>query len=86
MNVLSLLNENTLDRVTKLVSGLATVAIVSMDLSVPYNNRELNIYTNILFQLLAVFSVAYQSVEDLRAALIVTVLWCVIKYINFRLN
>jgi len=72
-----------LNKITQIVSTLAVVAILSMDLSVPYNKNEEKIYTNKYFQTIAVFSTVYQQFsQDLNVTIIVTFAWLLIKHTN----
>ena len=71
-----------LKKITEVIEGLATVAVLSMDLSVPYNKSEEKIYTNKLFQALVVFSVAYNINENIDFAFAVTLIWYVIKNVT----
>ena len=59
---------------------MATVAIVSMDLGVDYNNQERKIYTSLIFQCLAVFSVGYLFSEDINQGIVLLLVWAMIKY------
>jgi len=78
-------NVMSLDSVTKFVSVLAMIAIVSMDLNVPYNDTEKAVYSHSIFQLLVIFSVSYQNLNNLNFALVVAAAWAILKhYKNIR--
>ena len=80
VNFSKFFNEKSMKTVTQLVAGLATVAIASMDLGVDYNEREKSVYTSLIFQMLAVFSVGYLMAEDTNQGLILLLVWTIIKY------
>ena len=65
---------------TIIIVALCTVAIVSMDLGVPYSKSEEKIYTNKIFQTIAAFSIAYGITKNTYKSLFVTMLWLGIKY------
>ena len=64
----------------QLIAGLATVAIASMDLGVDYNKDEKKVYTSLIFQAMAVFSVGYLMAEDTNQAIVLLAIWAFIKY------
>lgn len=66
--------------IAQLIAGLATVAIVSMDLGVDYNNDERKVYTSHVFQAMAVLSVGYLMAEDANHAVVLLAIWLMIKY------
>lgn len=80
VNFSKFFKEMSLKTVTQLIAGLATVAIVSMDLGVEYNEREKTVYTSLIFQMLAVFSVGYLMAEDTNQGLLLLLVWTLIKY------
>ena len=82
MDIVGYINSMDLNKLTQIISGLATVAVLSMDLSSPYTKNELKIYASKAFQLLAIFSVVYQTSQEINSTLIITGLWAVIKYSN----
>jgi|TARA_B100000902_G_scaffold345371_1_gene351375 hypothetical protein len=63
-----------------LIVALATAAIVSMDLGLPYSKNEQAIYTNMAVQSIAVAAVAFSVTEDVKQAAFVSVAWWVIKH------
>jgi len=67
--------------VAQIIAGLVAVAIVSMDLGVEYNEQEKKIYTSLLFQILAVFSVGYLFAENVNQGIILLLIWGGIKYL-----
>jgi hypothetical protein len=66
------------------ISTLVVVAVSSMDLGVPYSELETKIYTNKIFQLLAIISIAYLNTENINLTLLIFSLWFIIKY--FKIN
>lgn len=85
VNLNKFIDEFSTKTLTQLIAGLATVAIVSMDLGVDYNEQEKKIYTSLIFQILAVFSVGYLMAEDTNQGIILLLIWAVIKY-SSKLN
>tara|TARA_B100000963_G_C22611549_1_gene665118 strand:+ start:1279 stop:1566 length:288 start_codon:yes stop_codon:yes gene_type:complete len=73
-------NEFSAKTMAQLIAGLATVAIASMDLGVDYNEDEKKVYTSLIFQAMAVFSVGYLMAEDTNQAVVLLLLWGFIKY------
>lgn len=80
------INGDNFKNVSQLIAGLATIAIVSRDLGVPYNKQEKKIYTSQLFQLLALMSVGYLITENITYGVILLVLWAAIKYLKLPFN
>ena len=70
----------SIDTITKFISVLAMISIVSMDQNVPYNDIEKFIYSNSLYQLLVIFSVAYQNLNNIKFAIVVTLAWALLKH------
>jgi hypothetical protein len=70
----------TFSNVSDAVTALATVAIISMDLGLPYSESEASFYTHPLIQVIAVFCVGYQMLENISLSGIILVVWLVIKY------
>lgn len=66
--------------ISLIISTLAVIAIVSMDLGVPYNQQERLIYTNQWFQIMVLFAVAYINTEKINLTLITLGIWLLIKY------
>lgn len=62
------------------VAALATVAVASMELGVPYTASEKRFYTSAAFQTLAVGCVAFTLLSDARLALLVVFAWALIKH------
>ena len=52
----------------------------SMDLGVDYNDDERKVYTSLVFQAMAVFSVGYLMAEDTNQAVVLLAVWAIIKY------
>ena len=69
-----------LKTVSTMIVALATAAIVSMDLGVPYSASETSIYTNMGIQTVVISSVAYSITEDINQSIVITLLWLAIKY------
>ena len=63
----------------QLVAGLATL-LASMDLGVDYNDDERKVYTSLVFQAMAVFSVGYLMAEVTNQAVVLLAIWAIIKY------
>ena len=84
VNFSKFVNEMSLKTMTQLIAGLATVAIVSMDLGVDYNEQEKNVYTSLVFQILAVFSVGYLMAEDTNQGIVLLLIWTGIKYVDIK--
>lgn len=80
INLNKFFNELSGKTLSQLIAGLATVAIVSMDLGVNYNDQERKIYTSLIFQCLAVFSVGYLFAEDINQGIVLLLVWGMIKY------
>ena len=78
------LNDMSVKTVTQLIAGLATVAIVAMDLGVDYNEQEKKVYTSLVFQMLAVFSVGYLMAEDINQGVVLLLVWAAIKYLHVK--
>ena len=84
VNFSKFVNEMSLKTLTQLIAGLATVAIVSMDLGVDYNEQEKKVYTSLVFQILAVFSVGYLMAEDTNQGIVLLLIWTGIKYVSVK--
>ena len=84
VNFSKFLNDMSVKTVTQLIAGLATVAIVSMDLGVDYNEQEKKVYTSLVFQMLAVFSVGYLMAEDINQGVVLLLGWAAIKYLHVK--
>ena len=80
VNFQKFFNEFSPKTMAQLVAGLATVAIASMDLGVDYNDDERKVYTSLVFQAMAVFSVGYLMAEDTNQAVVLLAIWAIIKY------
>lgn len=63
-----------------MIVALATAAIVSMDLGVPYSDNEKLVYTNMSIQSIVVSSVAYSITTDINQTIAITLIWLAIKY------
>lgn len=72
----------TFKNMAHLIAGLATVAIISMDLGLDYTDGEKKIYTSMVFQILAILSVGYTLTEDIYQAIILLLVWLSIKYLS----
>ena len=70
----------TFSNVSDAVTAIATMAVISMDLGLPYTKSEERFYTHPLVQVIAVFCVGYQMLENISLAGILLVIWLVIKY------
>ena len=66
--------------ITKALTALVTVAILSSDLGVCYTDSEKVFYKNPLFQIIAVFCVAYEILENLSISVVILGIWLLIKY------
>jgi len=84
VNFSKFVNEMSLKTLTQLIAGLATVAIASMDLGVDYNEQEKKVYTSLVFQILAVFSVGYLMAEDTNQGIVLLLIWTGIKYASVK--
>lgn len=82
LNFSKFLNDMSVKTISQLIAGLATVAIASMDLGVDYNQQEKKVYTSLVFQILAVFSVGYLMAEDINQGLVLLLVWAAIKYLH----
>ena len=54
--------------------------VLKSKLGVDYNNQERKIYTSLIFQCLAVFSVGYLFSEDINQGIVLLLVWAMIKY------
>jgi|TARA_B100000925_G_scaffold136640_1_gene102232 energy-converting hydrogenase Eha subunit A len=68
-----------LKTISTLIVALATAAIVSMDLGLPYSENEKRVYTSAPVQTVAVAAVAYSVTEDVQQAIVITMAWWAIK-------
>tara|TARA_Y100000389_G_scaffold81766_1_gene78354 strand:- start:28065 stop:28292 length:228 start_codon:yes stop_codon:yes gene_type:complete len=68
--------------ISTLIVALATAAIVSMDLGLPYSDNEKKVYTSAPVQTIAVAAVAYSVTEDIQQAVVITMAWWAIKNTN----
>tara|TARA_B100001093_G_C26073066_1_gene695403 strand:+ start:289 stop:516 length:228 start_codon:yes stop_codon:yes gene_type:complete len=68
--------------ISTLIVALATAAIVSMDLGLPYSENEKKVYTSSPVQTIAVAAVAYSVTEDIQQAVVITMAWWAIKNSN----
>ena len=80
VNFTKFINEFSMKTVAQLIAGLATVAIGSADLGVDYAEDEKKVYTSLIFQILAVLSFGYLMAEDTNQAVVLLVVWGIIKY------
>lgn len=76
----SIFNTDTIHYIPTLIVALSTVAIVSMDLGVPYNKKEQKIYTNPFFQIVVAFSVASLLLKNIKLALLIVFIWGYLKH------
>ena len=76
------IDKDTVTMIAQIIAGLATIAIVSMDLGVAYNKQEEKIYTSKIFQVLAVLSVGYLMSENVTQGVALLVAWYCIKYMK----
>ena len=76
------IDKATVTMIAQIIAGLATIAIVSMDLGVAYNKQEEKIYTSKIFQVLAVLSVGYLMSENVTQGVGLLVAWYCIKYMK----
>lgn len=67
---------------SKVIMALATMAVLSMDLGLEYNSLEKQIYTHIVFQLVAVSAVALATTEDMNLAMIAMAGWITLKVLG----
>lgn len=67
---------------SKVIMALATMAVFSMDLGLEYNSLEKQIYTHIIFQLVAVSTVALATTEDMNLAMIAIAGWITLKVLG----
>ena len=68
--------------ISTLIVALATAAIVSMDLGLPYSENEKKVYPSSPVQTIAVLAVAYSVTEDVQQAVVITMAWWAIKNNN----
>ena len=80
LNLIKFFKEFNLIQAAELISGLATIAVFSMDLGVDYSIYEKKVYTNIIFQIIVVLSVGYLMEKDINQALVLFVIWAFIKF------
>ena len=71
-----------IEQIANIISGLAVIAIVSMDLGVEYSKNETQIYTSFIFQVIAILAVAYTTTQDLNMSILLLIIWAAIKYGN----
>ena len=83
VHLLKLIRLHTFSNIADAVTALVTIAIISMDLGLPYNASEEAFYTNPLFQSLAVFCVAYEMIDNLHLSSILLGIWLFIKYSKY---
>lgn len=83
ISILNRLKLQSVNGIAAAVTALATVAILSMDLGVPYSKSEEKIYTNPLIQAIAVFCVAYEMLQDLSITGVIVGVWLLIKYFKY---
>ena len=76
------IDKATVTMIAQIIAGLATIAIVSMDLGVAYNKQEEKIYTSKIFQVLAVLSVGYLMSENATQGVALLAAWYCIKYMK----
>ena len=69
-----------LDQIANIISGLAVIAIASMDLGVEYSKTETQIYTSFIFQVIAILAVAYTTTGDINMSILLLIIWAAIKY------
>jgi len=81
--LLKKLKLNTPGGVASAVTALATVAILSMDLGLSYSDNELAVYTHPIIQIIAVFCVAHEMLEDLTLSTVILAIWLFIKYFKY---
>jgi len=83
MSLIPLLKKMKLSSFTNVadaVTAFATVAILSMDLGVPYSKSEESFYTHPAVQAIAVFCVAYEMLDNLSIAGVILAAWLLVKY------
>mgnify|MGYP007072428911 CR=1 FL=1 len=73
------LNQDIVLIIPKLIVALSTMAIVSIDLGLPYNKKELQLYKNPFFQLLTVSCIAYLIIENKYYTLFIVSIWTILK-------
>ena len=74
-----------LEQIAKIISGLAVIAIVSMDLGVEYSKNETQIYTSFIFQVIAILAVAYTTTGDINMSILLLII-CPPLAIFFKLG
>tara|TARA_B100001093_G_C26747483_1_gene979537 strand:+ start:566 stop:874 length:309 start_codon:yes stop_codon:yes gene_type:complete len=74
---------STFSNIADTVTVIATVAVISMDLGLPYTSSETAFYTHPIIQSIIVFCVAYEMLENLSLSTIILGVWLLIKYFNF---
>ena len=72
-------------KIAHIITAIATVAIVSMDKGLEYNEAEFKLYTNPIIQIIVVLSVAYEMLDDFNLSIIVLAMWAIVKY-SIKLN
>jgi hypothetical protein len=68
------------DMVTKLLTAFATVNILSMDMGLPYSERQKNILKNKLIVLIIVYASAFQLLKNKKLAVALAGLYFFISY------
>lgn len=77
-----MIDQEQLKTLCTLIVALATAAIVSMDLGLPYSKNEQRVYTHMAVQCLAVAAVSFSVTEDVQQAGLITLAWWAIKHHN----
>jgi|TARA_B110000967_G_scaffold153452_1_gene157905 hypothetical protein len=77
-----MIDQEQLKTLCTLIVALATAAIVSMDLGLPYSKNEQRVYTHMAVQGVAVAAVAFSVTEDVQQAGLITLAWWAIKHHN----
>ena len=78
--LLKKLKLNTHGGFAHFITALATVVVISMDLGLSYSESELAFYTHPIVQVIAVFCVAHEMLDDLSIATAILAIWLFIKY------
>ena len=78
--VLEKIRLNSFSKIADAITALATIVIVSNDLGLPHSESEKKFYTHPLIQILALFCVGYEMLQNLSITFIIVTIWLIVKY------
>jgi len=67
-----------------IIFTLSTIAILSLDLGLNYNQNEIAVYQHPIFQILAILSGIYLNVTSIRQGTIIFTIWIMLKYFKIK--